>query len=297
MIPPPFEYHRPRSLAEATGLLARLGEEARPIAGGHSLLPMMKLRLASPAHLVDLGELEELRGLEIGADRVRLGAMLSQREIVASEPLAEVLPILRETALQIADPQVRARGTIGGNLANGDPGNDMPAVMLALDATYLLAGPNGERRVPARAFYEAAYVTALAPGEILAAVETPRPAAEHGWAYEKLKRKVGDYATAAAAVLLEVEGDRVARCAIALTNLADKPLLAEAAARAVIGTTLGPDALANAAAEAEAITDPPSDGRGPASYRRKVAGVVVRRALEKARTRAAGRGRVGGATP
>ncbi|MCL6608846.1 MAG: xanthine dehydrogenase family protein subunit M [Geminicoccaceae bacterium] len=297
MIPPPFDYHRPRSLAEATGLLARLGEEARPIAGGHSLLPMMKLRLASPAHLVDLGELAELRGLEIGPARVRIGAMLTQREIVASEPLAEALPILRETALRIADPQVRARGTIGGNLANGDPGNDLPAVMLALDATYLLAGAGGERRVPARGFYAAAYVTALEPGEILTAVEIPRPAVGHGWAYEKLKRKVGDYATAAAAALLEVEGGRVARCAIGLTNLADTPLLAEAAAAAVIGSELGPEVLAEAAAEAEAITDPASDGRGPAAYRRKVGGVMVRRALEKAWARATGRGPAPGATP
>ncbi|MDW8371424.1 MAG: xanthine dehydrogenase family protein subunit M [Geminicoccaceae bacterium] len=290
MIPPPFDYHRPSSLSEATALLTRLGEEARPLAGGHSLLPMMKLRLASPAHLVDLGEVAELRGIAIEADRIRLGAMVTQREIAASEPLARVLPILRETAFQIADPQVRARGTIGGNLANGDPGNDMPAVMLALDARYVLVGTSGERRVPARGFYEAAYATALRPGEILAAVEIPRPAAGHGWAYEKLKRKVGDYATAAAAVVLEVADGQIARCAIGLTNLADTPLLAEAAAAAVTGTALGPEALSKAAAEAEAIMQPASDGRGPAHYRRKVGGVMVRRALEKAFARAAGRG-------
>lgn len=289
MIPPPFDYHRPSNLAEATALLARLGEEARPLAGGHSLLPMMKLRLASPAHLVDLGELAELRGIGIGADRIRIGAMVTQRAIVGHEELARVLPILRETALQIADPQVRARGTIGGNLANGDPGNDMPAVMLALDAHYVLAGAAGERRVAARGFYEAAYVTALRPGEILTAIEIPRPPTGHGWAYEKLKRKVGDYATAAAAVVLEVAEGRVARCAIGLTNLADTPLLAEAAAQAVIGTALEPDALAAAAAEAEAIMQPASDGRGPARYRRKVGGVMVRRALEKAFARAGGR--------
>jgi carbon-monoxide dehydrogenase medium subunit len=290
MIPPPFDYHRPSSLAEATALLARLGEEARPLAGGHSLLPMMKLRLASPAHLVDLGEVAELRGIAIGSDRVRIGAMVTQRAILADEELARVLPILRETAFQIADPQVRARGTIGGNLANGDPGNDMPAVMVALDASYVLVGTAGERRVPARGFYEAAYVTALRAGEILAAVEIPRPPTGHGWAYEKLKRKVGDYATAAAAVVLEVGGGRVVRCAIGLTNLADTPLLAEAAALAVIGTELDPQALAKAAAEAEAIMQPASDGRGPARYRRKVGGVMVRRALEKAFARATGRG-------
>lgn len=289
MIPAAFGYHRPASLAEATALLARLGEEARPLAGGHSLLPMMKLRLAAPAHLVDLGGLGELGGLEIGAERIRLGALLTQQDIVANEGLASALPILRETALQIADPQVRARGTLGGNLANGDPGNDMPAVMLALDATYLLLGSSGERRLAGRAFYQAAYTTALQPGELLVGVEIRRPAAGHGWAYEKLKRKVGDYATAAAAVILEAEGGRIARCAIGLTNLADTPLLAEAAAAAVVGSALEPAVLARAAAEAEAVTDPASDGRGPADYRRKVGGVMVRRALERAFARATGR--------
>lgn len=286
MIPAAFGYHRPASLAEATALLARLGEEARPLAGGHSLLPMMKLRLAAPAHLVDLGGLGELGGLEIGAERIRLGALLTQQDIVANEALASALPILRETALQIADPQVRARGTLGGNLANGDPGNDMPAVMLALDATYLLLGSSGERRLAARAFYQAAYTTALQPGELLVGVEIRRPADGHGWAYEKLERKVGDYATAAAAVILELEGGRIARCAIGLTNLADTPLLAEAAAAAVVGSALEPAVLARAAAEAEAVTDPASDGRGPADYRRKVGGVMVRRALERAFARA-----------
>lgn len=289
MIPAAFGYHRPASLAEATALLARLGEEARPLAGGHSLLPIMKLRLAAPTHLVDLGGLGELGGLEIGAERIRLGALLTQQDIVANEALASALPILRETALQIADPQVRARGTLGGNLANGDPGNDMPAVMLALDATYLLLGSSGERRLAARAFYQAAYTTALQPGELLVGVEIRRPAAGHGWAYEKLKRKVGDYATAAAAVILEVEGGRIARCAIGLTNLADTPLLAEAAAAAVVGSALEPAVLARAAAEAEAVTDPASDGRGPADYRRKVGGVMVRRALERAFARATDR--------
>lgn len=289
MIPPPFAYHRPASLAEATALLAQLGEEARPLAGGHSLLPMMKLRLASPAHLVDLGAVAELREVALDGGRARLGAMVTQRAIIENQELARVLPILRETALQIADPQVRARGTIGGNLANGDPGNDMPAVMLALDADYVLASAAGVRCIKARAFYEGAYVTALAPQEILAAVEIPLPSPRHGWAYEKLKRKVGDYATAAAAVVLEVEGGRISHCAIGLTNLADTPLLAEAAARAVIGTALDREALARATVAAEAIMNPASDGRGPADYRRKVGGVMVRRALEKAFARATGR--------
>src|SRR5437879_9924700 len=185
MIPAPFAYHRPRSLDETLGLLAQLGEDARVVAGGHSLIPMMKLRLARPEHLVDLQDLEQLRGIRTEPDAVIIGAMTTQHELIGSELLAARCPIIRETALQIADPQVRYCGTLGGNVANGDPGNDMPAVMMALDASYLLRGPNGERRVAARSFYEGAFATALKPDEILTAVSIPAVAGGHGWAYGK----------------------------------------------------------------------------------------------------------------
>ena len=286
MIPGAFAYHRPKSLAEAVGLLADLGEDARPLAGGHSLIPMMKLRLAAPEHLVDLRAIGDLKGIRAEGGDIVIGAMTTQHELIGSDLLAGKLPILRETSLSIADPQVRYVGTLGGNVANGDPGNDMPAVMLCLGATYHLAGKGGERRVAAREFYQGAYFTALEAGEILTAIRIPVPPAGHGHAYEKLKRKIGDYATAAAAVILTLAGGKIASCAIALTNVGETPLFAEAAAKLLIGSALEPAIVKQAVAAAEAITAPASDNRGPAAYRRKMAGVMTARALAAAKARA-----------
>jgi len=286
MIPGPFSYHRPASVADAVKLLADLGDEARPLAGGHSLVPMMKLRLATPEHLIDLHGIAGLRGISRDGNRIILGAMTTQHDLLASEEIARSVPILHETALLIADPQVRYRGTIGGNVANGDPGNDMPALMITLGASYRLEGNSGPREVAAVDFYQGAYFTALEPGEILTAISIPVPAAGHGYAYEKLKRKVGDYATAAAAVVLTMAGGKVATCQIGLTDLAETPLLAEDAAKAVIGSSLDPTALKNAAAAAEAIMTPAADARGPVEYRKHVGGIMVMRALQRAAERA-----------
>ena len=287
MIPGPFSYHRPTTLADAVKLLASLGDEARPLAGGHSLVPMMKLRLATPEHLVDLHGIAGLKGIRREGNRIVIGAMTTQHELLASDEIAKSLPILQEAASLIADPQVRYRGTLGGNVANGDPGNDMPALMLTLGASYVLEGASGAREVAASEFYQGAYFTALEPGEILTAISIPVPAADHGYAYEKLKRKVGDYATAAAAVVLTMAGGKVASCAIGLTNLHETPLLATDAAKAVIGTSLDVATLKKAAAAAEAIMSPAADARGPVEYRKHVGGIMVARAL----TRAAGRAR------
>lgn len=287
MIPGSFAYHRPKSVAEAVAMLADLGAEARPLAGGHSLIPMMKLRLAAPEHLVDLGRIKELKGIRAEGADIVIGAMNTQHELIGDATLAAKLPILRETALLIADPQVRYVGTIGGNVANGDPGNDMPAVMLCLGAVYQIAGKSGERRVSARDFYEGAYLTALGSGEMVTAIRIPAPPAGHGYAYEKLKRKVGDYATAAAAAILTMSGGRVATCSIGLTNVAETPLWAEEAAKIVAGSALDAATVAKAVAAAEAITSPASDNRGPAAYRKKMAGVMVARALARAKSRAA----------
>jgi aerobic carbon-monoxide dehydrogenase medium subunit len=286
VIPGSFEYHRPRSLPEAVALLAELGEEARPLGGGHSLIPMMKLRLATPQHLVDLAGLGDLKGIRADGGDIVIGAMTTQHDIVGSDLLAAQVPILRETALLIADPQVRYVGTLGGNVANGDPGNDMPAVMLCLNATYHAVGKAGERRIPARQFYQGAYVTALEPGEILTAVRIPVPPPGHGFAYEKLKRKVGDYATAAAAVVLTLRGGNVATCSIGLTNVAETPLWAEEAANILVGSSLDPATIKRAVDAAEAITSPASDTRGPVQYRTKMAGVMLARALARAQQRA-----------
>jgi aerobic carbon-monoxide dehydrogenase medium subunit len=219
---------------------------------------------------------------------VRIGGMTTQAEVIASELLAARVPILRETALQIADPQVRYCGTIGGNVANGDPGNDMPAVMLALGAEFVARGPSGERAITARDYYQAAFTTALGDNEVLTALRIPVPPVGHGWAYEKMKRKVGDYATAAAAVILVMDRGVCRDARVALTNLSDVPLGADAAGQALIGTPVDGAAIEQAAAAAVAISDPASDLRGPAEFRKHVAGVMVRRAIERARERAGG---------
>ncbi|WP_453961142.1 FAD binding domain-containing protein [Bradyrhizobium japonicum] len=282
MIPGSFSYHRPASVADAVKLLSDLGEDARPLAGGHSLVPMMKLRLATPAHLIDLHGIAALKGINRDGNNLVIGAMTTQHELLASDDVAKSMPILHEAALLIADPQVRYRGTIGGNVANGDPGNDMPALMMTLGATYRLEGPGGSRDVAAADFYQGAYFTALEPGEILTSVSVPVPAAGHGYAYEKLKRKVGDYATAAAAVVLTMSGGKVATCSIGLTNVHETPLLAADAAKAVIGTSLDAATLKKAAAAAEAIMAPAADARGPVEYRKHVGGIMVTRALQRA---------------
>jgi carbon-monoxide dehydrogenase medium subunit len=247
---------------------------------------MMKLRLASPAHLVDLGSITALKGIRADGGDLVIGAMTTQHEMIGSDLLAAKIPILRETSVVIADPQVRYVGTLGGNVANGDPGNDLPAVMMCLGATYHIAGKSGERRIAARDFYQGTFVTALKPGEVLTAVRIPVPAEGHGYAYEKLKRKVGDYATAAAAVVLTMSGSTVATCSIGLTNVAETPLWAEEAGRIVTGSTLDAATVKNAVAAAEAITSPAADAHGPAHYRTKMAGVMLFRALASAKARA-----------
>jgi carbon-monoxide dehydrogenase medium subunit len=288
VIPASFEYHRPTSIKEAVGLLAQWGDEGRALAGGHSLIPMMKLRLASPAHLVDLAGVAELKGTRTDGNDIVIGAMVTQHELAGSDLVAGKIPLLRETSLQIADPQVRYVGTLGGNVANGDPGNDMPAVMLCLNATYQIMGKGGERRVAARDFYQGAYFTALEPGDVLTAIRIPIPPAGHGYAYEKLKRKIGDYATAAAAVVLTMSGGKVASCSIGLTNVAETPLWAQEAGKILAGSALDAATVKKAVAAAEAITAPAADARGPAHYRSKMAGVMLTRALARAKSRARG---------
>ncbi len=288
MIPGAFNYHRPKSVQEAVGLLARLGDDGRALAGGHSLIPMMKLRLATPANLVDLAGIADLKGVRNDGNDIVIGAMTTQHELIGSDLLTAQVPILREASLQIADPQVRYLGTLGGNVANGDPGNDMPAVMMCLGATYQVIGKNGERRIAAREFYQGAYFTALEPGDVLTAVRIPMPPPGHGYAYEKLKRKIGDYATAAAAVMLIMRDGKVAGCSIGLTNVAETPLWAGEAAKILVGSALDAATVKRAVAAAEAITAPAEDARGPAIYRTKMAGVMLSRALARAKSLARG---------
>ncbi len=286
MIPGAFDYHRPQSIGEAIALLNQFGEDARPLAGGHSLIPLMKTRLASPDHLVDLSAIAGLRGVSQDGGHIVIAAMTTQHELIGSDLLARKIPILRETSGQIADPQVRYRGTVGGNVANGDPGNDMPAVMQCLGAIYVAEGPDGSRQIAARQFYRGAYDTALCPSEIITEIRIPIPPDGHGSAYQKLKRKIGDYATAAAAVMLTMDGDRCSSASVALTNVGDTPLWAEEAGRILTDSMLDKDALDRAAASAESLTSPASDMHGPAEYRAKMAGIMLRRAVLQARARA-----------
>jgi carbon-monoxide dehydrogenase medium subunit len=285
MIPHPFEYHAPTSLGDAIALLDQHGDDAKLIAGGHSLLPMMKLRFAAPGHLIDLRKVPELRGIQLVQDAIHVGAMTTENEIIFSALLAQHLPLLGEVARQIADPQVRYKGTIGGDISHGDPGNDHPAVMLALEAAFVLSGAGGERIVPASAFFIGMYETALGQSEVMTQIRIPLPAKESGACYAKLKRKTGDYATAAAAVVIRLQHGVCAEARIALTNVGPTALLAEAAAASLLGKPVDRAAIRQAAQLAMAICQPAPDLRGDAAYKTAMAGQMVERALQTALSR------------
>ena len=287
MITAPFEYHAPRTVPEALQLLGSLGDDAKLLAGGHSLLPMMKLRFAAPTHLIDLGRIDSLRGISQADGEVHIGAMTTEHDIVNSKLLAEKVPLLVEGARLIADPQVRYKGTIGGDISHGDPGNDHPALMLALDASFVLTGPNGQRVVKADGYFLGLYTTLLEPGEIMTQIRIPVPATGTGAAYQKLKRKTGDYATAASAVVLRIKGGVVDDVRIGLTNVASTALRANAAEDALKGKAINDASLNEAARLAMSICEPMEDLRGDAQYKRAMCGEMTRRALQTAYQRAA----------
>ncbi len=286
MIPAGFDYHVPRTVADAIKLLGDLGPDARLLAGGHSLLPMMKLRFAEPAHLIDLGRIPELRGISQAGNEVHIGAMTTESDLLRSELLAEKVPLLVEGASWIADPQVRYKGTIGGDISHGDPGNDHPALMLALDASFVLKGSRGERIVKADGYFLGLYSTLLEPGESLTQIRVPIPPAGTGWSYQKLKRKTGDFATAATAVLLQTKGTSVAKVGIGLTNVGPTALKARAAEDYLIGKRIDESSLSEAARLAMSICDPMPDQRGDAAYKTAMCGEMTRRALAVAYERA-----------
>ena len=286
MIPRPFEYHAPTSVDAALALLATHGGEAKLLAGGHSLLPMMKLRFAEPAHLVDLNRIPSLRGIRLEDNQIRIGAMTTENDLVWSPLLAEHCPLLVETARLISDPQVRYRGTLGGDISHGDPGNDHPAVMLCLGASFVLQGKQGERVVAADGFFLGTYATAIDPAEILTEIRIPVPAKDSGSCYAKLKRKTGDFATAAAAVLVKLDGENVLDVSIALTNVGATALKATAAEDTLRRRPLTDSAIDAAARLAMSICDPVEDLRGSVSYKIAMAGEMTRRALSTAVARA-----------
>jgi aerobic carbon-monoxide dehydrogenase medium subunit len=282
MIPAAFDYHRPSTLDEALKLLKQHGDDAKVLSGGMSLLPMLKLRLASVAHLIDINRVPGLDYIREEKGMLCIGAMTRQSALERSDLVRTKYPILADAVPLIADPLVRNRGTIGGNVANGDPGNDQPAIMIALGATFVARGAK-ERTVPANQFYKGLYSTALAPGEILTEIRIPAPAPKSGGAYAKLKRKTGDFAVAAAAVQLTLNAKgAVERCGIALTNAGLTPVEASDAMKFLTGKTPDDKTIMDAAKMAAAKSSPSADVRGSVEYKKEMARVLTARALKKA---------------
>lgn len=289
MIPPSFQYHAPSSVDDAIAILSQYGDEAKLLAGGHSLLPMMKLRFAEPEHLVDLNQIESLKGIREDNGDILIGAMTTETEIVNSELLQKKLPLLPQVASQIADPQVRNRGTIGGDIAHGDPGNDHPAIMLALDATFTLIGPNGSRQVAAKDFFLGTFYTALEADEILSEIRIKPLPPGIGASYCKLKRKNGDFATAAAVAIVSMSGNKCESACISLTNAAPTAVRAEQAETAMRGHVVSDDVIEQAVKCAMDACDPAEDLRGDNEYKKHMAGEMARRALREAIKNAGGR--------
>jgi carbon-monoxide dehydrogenase medium subunit len=285
-VPAPFDYARASSIDEAIALLERLGPDARLVAGGHSLLPMMKLRLATPEHLIDINPLEpDLSYIREQDGEVRIGALARHRDILDSDVLARRFPIVRDAEVLIADPPVRNRGTIGGALCQADPSEDLSAVCAALGATAVIRGRAGERIVDMDEFHRGPYETAVGDAEMLVEVRIPvRP--HGGSAYEKVKRRTGDWATAASGAALWLDGDDVATAGIALSAVNPTSVHSTRAEQALVGRPPSEEAFAEAAVLAADDCEPIGDQRGPAEYKRDLARELTHRALRRAAARA-----------
>jgi carbon-monoxide dehydrogenase medium subunit len=290
MIPAPFDYHAPASLADAIGLLQQHGDDAKVLSGGQSLLPLLKLRLASVVHLVDIGRIPGLEYIKEEAGYLKIGGRTRESALERSDLIKTRYPILHDTAVVIADPLVRNRATVGGNLAHADPANDHPATMLALGAQVIVAGRDGERTIPIDRFFTGIFATALEPGEILTEIRIPIPPARSGGAYVKLERKVGDFATAAAAAQVTLGSTgAIERAGIGLTSAGPTPIKAVEAERFLQGKTPDRETIAEASRLAAKAASPSPDRRGSIEYKREMARVLTARALTTAVTRAGGR--------
>lgn len=290
MIPSGFDYHAPATIPEAIALLREHRDGAKVLSGGQSLLPLLKLRLGAAAHLVDIGRIPGLEYIREEGGMLRIGACTRESALEDSDLVRTRYPILHDTTRVIADPIVRNRATVGGNLAHGDPGNDHPASMLALGAEVVAVGSEGERVIPIDKFFVGLFATALRPDEILTEIRIPVPPPRSGGAYQKLERKVGDYATAAAAaqVTLSPSGD-IERAGIGLTNVGKTPVHALAAEAYLRGKKPDPANLAEAARLAAQAASPTADRRGAVDYKREMARVMAARALARAVERAGGK--------
>ena len=285
MIPPSFDYHAPENLKEASRLLLD-NPEAKLLAGGHSLIPMMRFRLAEPTALVDLRRIPGLAGIREAGGFLAIGAMTRESELEKSELVRRRYPLLADASRVIADPVVRNLATIGGNIAHADPGNDHPAAMLACRASFVACGPSGERTVAAGDFFTGPFSTCLEAGEILTEIRIPAPAAGSGGAYRKFERKVGDYAVAAVAVQLRLEAGRIAEAGVGLTNVGLTAIRAAAAEAALVGSDGGDEALDRAAEAAAGAAEPEDDHRGSADYKRALVRTLTHRASASALARA-----------
>jgi carbon-monoxide dehydrogenase medium subunit len=287
MIPPAFEYLRPKTIPEAITLLEQHGDEAKILSGGQSLIPMMKLRIARPAYLIDINRISGLSYVKEEGGYLKIGGLTREAELEASPIVRSKYPILIDTAHLIADPQVRNLATVAGNLAHGDPANDHPATMLALGAKVVATGSKGERVIPIEEFFLTLFSTALQPGEILTEIRVPMPPAKSGGAYFKLERKVGDFATAAVAAQVTLDDRGLAqKVGIALTNVGPTPIKARKAEDFLRGKKLDDANLRQAAQLAAEDAQPSSDLRGPAEYKKGLVKELARRALARAAERA-----------
>jgi carbon-monoxide dehydrogenase medium subunit len=283
--PAPFQYERATSVENAIAALQRLGSDARVIAGGHSLLPMMKLRLANPQHLIDINDLEELDYIREVSGEIRIGALTRHVELLNSELLARYFPVFRDAERVIADPPVRNRGTIGGSLCQADPGEDLSAVCSALKARVVLRGPGGERELGIGEFHRGPYMTAVADDELLTEVRLPLRAGA-GSAHEKVERRAGDFAIAAVSAALWIDGGTIADAGVALAAVGPTTVIVSRAEELLRSGKPSDDLFAQAGEIAAADCSPAADGRGPVDYKRHLAGVLTGRALRRAAARA-----------
>jgi carbon-monoxide dehydrogenase medium subunit len=286
MIPASFEYLRPGSLAEAISMLTAQGEEAKILSGGQSLIPMMRFRLSRPGCLIDINGIPNLDYIKDENGYLKIGGLTREAELESSSLIRTKFPILHDTSFVIADVQVRNRATVGGNLAHGDPANDHPATMLALDAEIVATGPRGERIIPIQDFFVSLFTTALQHDEILTEIRVPMRAGPSGGAYLKIERKVGDYATAGVAAQVVLNGQTVQHVGIGMTNVGPIPIKATAAEDFLKGKPLTEETISGAAQRASEQAQPSTDLRGPAEYKKALVNELTKRALRRAFERA-----------